>query len=408
MPPVIRSVDDAALSNVVAASKERLVFVAPGVSESLAQSLAGAWVRLGPERVSVILDADAGACRLGYGTEAGLTLLHDTARRLGTMVCHQPHLRVGVVVNEAETLVFTPTPLLIEAGGESGSGGNAISFPGSPPPPLARDLGIGPNGIADQTIGLDGLTKEMIDDLSQSLKQNPPLPFDVSRYMMVFNAKLEFVEFTVAKIQVQRIDIPIPPELIGLADSNLRTLFRFDPGEDLAGAKRDLEDKKRQLDREYTHPAKGFGGSLFERSRKDEFLKEVKAFEVQLESFREYVKTKFDEVAKRNRTRLYELLLPAVMRQPPARWLKGASAESGQRAALAARLDPELAALFEHTGERLVSEMHVTVLFKGVTYECLTSPEFQEIALRAFPHLKVLHDEFQAAPENNQERAKEP
>jgi hypothetical protein len=40
----------------------------------------------GLHRLSVMLDVDAGTCRLGYGTEEGLRLLHETAMRLGTLV----------------------------------------------------------------------------------------------------------------------------------------------------------------------------------------------------------------------------------------------------------------------------------------------------------------------------------
>ncbi|MBX3351827.1 MAG: hypothetical protein KF684_02740 [Phycisphaeraceae bacterium] len=232
----IRNVDDPYLTSLIRAARERIVFVAPGVSLSLGHELGTAWKRLGKDRVSVVLDADPAACRLGYGTEEGLKHLHDVASGLGAVVCHQPELRVGVLMTEHQTLVYSPAPLLVEAQRPQ-SGANAIVLAGAPPAALARDLGVGPNGVSEQKIGLDGLSRQQISDLSEDLKQNPPLPFDVSRQVLVFNAKLEFVEFSVSKIQVERIDIPIPPALTGFEDTNLRALFRFDPGKELAAAK---------------------------------------------------------------------------------------------------------------------------------------------------------------------------
>jgi len=116
--PSIKSVDDQAMIRLVETARERLVYVAPGVSEQMSRALATAWCRLG-DRMAVVLDADPGCCRLGYGTEAGLKALHEAAAGLGAVVAHQPHLRIGVIITEHETMIFTPSPLLIEGGAHS-------------------------------------------------------------------------------------------------------------------------------------------------------------------------------------------------------------------------------------------------------------------------------------------------
>ena len=41
--------------------------------------------------------------------------------------------------------------------------------------------------------------------------------------------------------------------------------------------------------------------------------------------------------------------------------------------------------------------MKVNLIFKGVTYESLSDPEFIEVAGKNIPHLKFLYDEFDAA-----------
>ncbi|WCJ60916.1 hypothetical protein NXS98_07290 [Fontisphaera persica] len=100
----------------IAGARRLVVFAAPGVSNVVAEALSEAWRRLGAQGVRVILDVDAEVCRLGYGTMEGLQRLQTTAQSLGTMVCEQPGLRLGLLVVDEKVLIYSPTPLLIEAG----------------------------------------------------------------------------------------------------------------------------------------------------------------------------------------------------------------------------------------------------------------------------------------------------
>jgi len=112
----ICQIDDQKLVAAISTASRQIVFAAPGVSQVVAEALAAAWKRLGIYAVSIILDVDAEVCRLGYGTIEGLQCLQSLAQSLGTMVCHQPGLRIGILVTDQNILVYTPTPLLIEAG----------------------------------------------------------------------------------------------------------------------------------------------------------------------------------------------------------------------------------------------------------------------------------------------------
>ena len=64
--------------------------------------------------VQVLLDVDSEVCRLGYGTLSGLKLLRDRARSLHATIAHQPGIESGILVSDDATLVFCPTPLLVE------------------------------------------------------------------------------------------------------------------------------------------------------------------------------------------------------------------------------------------------------------------------------------------------------
>src|SRR5690349_2478546 len=130
--PTITLVDEPLLVNAIAAARRRLLFMAPGVSLRVAKAVADTWRRL-PAATSVILDVSPEVCRLGYGELAGLQLLQETARQLGGTLCHQPGVRIALLISDDATWVFTPTPLLVEAPSNSPSHPNGVSI-GAPPP----------------------------------------------------------------------------------------------------------------------------------------------------------------------------------------------------------------------------------------------------------------------------------
>ena len=58
--------------------------------------------------------------------------------------------------------------------------------------------------------------------------------------------------------------------------------------------------------------------------------------------------------------------------------------------------------------DNVFQDMKVKAIFKGVTYELLSNPEFMRIASRAIPVLETLHDEFEAAKAENQPEREAP
>ena len=66
------------LLELLSLARTKIAYMAPGITESLAQAIANRWEALGPDAVQVILDVDSEVCRMGYGTIEGLELLHVT------------------------------------------------------------------------------------------------------------------------------------------------------------------------------------------------------------------------------------------------------------------------------------------------------------------------------------------
>lgn len=127
-PCAVVSLRDVELEGQVNCALRRLVVIAPGLSESVAKAIVKKWHELGRDAVQVVLDPDPEVCRLGFGDLAALQILYETAEQMGGQIHRQQGLRVGVIVTDETTTVYSPTPRLIEAGGQPGERLNALRF----------------------------------------------------------------------------------------------------------------------------------------------------------------------------------------------------------------------------------------------------------------------------------------
>ena len=54
--------------------------------------------------------------------------------------------------------------------------------------------------------------------MQENLKANPPKPFDITRKMNIFSSLVQYVEFSVSNYQLTTRQIPLPAELVDVAD----------------------------------------------------------------------------------------------------------------------------------------------------------------------------------------------
>jgi hypothetical protein len=394
-PFLVVSQPDISILGQINCARRRLLVVAPGLTEEVAQAVASKWIELGGNAVRVVLDPDPDICRLGYGDLAALQLLHRTASELGTTVLEQGGIRIGIVLTDETTTIFAPTPRLVESGGDPGERMNAVQFnlPGNsdfiqPGPAIdieALDLHAHP------------LSERTIADAAENLSNDPPLKFDVTQKIRVFNTLFEFVEFELKGMSLGKKKVNVPSELLGLAgDQDDRDLLNsncslLEEHSALSGA--DLMKARLTLDENYLVSLPGFGKVIL-RSSKDEFLSKIEQFKARIVEHKKKVERDLEAEIETKRKRLYEGLLPAVLANPPRSWVKAYPTDQ-RDAVVRRRLDEELRKAFGKV-ETIVGAMEVNVLFKGVTYELLSDPDFLSVASEKLPSLEKLHREFSA------------
>lgn len=255
------AVDDAALIKLIQSARKRIVFIAPGLHEPVATALGERFHEIDGLDVTVVLDPDEDVCRIGFGDAKGLELVNEYAKKNGFWVRSQPGLRVGVLLADDQTLVWSPTPRSVEAPPDSmadqpdltdapndspsislASPGTTSSLPGFAPQASSVVPSLAPNGLllganpgeqlakavaAEGTdadpkhaeIGKSAITPEQVKTTLDELKKNPPIDVDLARVTRVFSTKLQFVELEIKGAKISQTQLTVPSVLLN-ADAN--------------------------------------------------------------------------------------------------------------------------------------------------------------------------------------------
>lgn len=191
---VFQSIRDEEVVRCIEAATSRVVYVAPGVSTPIATALVACLTGGKVRQIAIVLDADEDACRLGYCDVAALEVLSAAAKRRGVAIRTEAGLRLGLLMSDADVLIWTPTPLMFEAPrGAAETNGLHLTAQTLVELPLA--LGVDPESAPDDAeIGVAILAPEEIARVSAAIKAAPPAPFDVTRLARVFSTKFQFIE----------------------------------------------------------------------------------------------------------------------------------------------------------------------------------------------------------------------
>ena len=400
---MFQTVTACTLSERIRAAKERVVFVAPGVTEDVALALVEAHQK--QMSVTVILDNSEDAYRIGFGDVSGLETLrkHESTMRLR----ESPGVRLGLLIADEVVLVWSPTPRSIENDRREGE----------------------PNAVV---IGVDKVDKSIADYFEEHLKQSknshvdpdklrdtlsrlkddPPEPFDLTRKVRVFSSKFQFVETELKgaewikrRIRVSSllINADLSDDLRDILDTqvlpfqNKNDVAIEDPcivggqvaynqcGERILvpTTQRDIVTIWKDIRKRYLITVPGFV-SLIHKQRLSAFRKEADAFKELLR----YWVCKFRALMEKDKKKIVSDIVNAVRRRlelsDNTDKLKDIS------------LDDEVRNGFERM--RII-EPRVRIVIKSVSWESSRDEEFTDALQRVLPpdDLRGWFDEFTAA-----------
>lgn len=418
------SVDDRVLQDVIAYAQQRLVFIAPGLRVPVAQALIKAMDVVPINSIHLVFDVDAEVCRLGYGDRdfKGMEFLQAAAAKHGITVNHQPGIRIGLVIADETTLIYSPTPELIETESRQPNKPNAICL-SALPTQLASACAVGEEKHATLEIGKDPIQPAMIEAVKCDLKECPPKEFNVARLERVFNSMLHYVELRIEDYRLTSRSISLNPELFGVKNADVvrRLTNRYHLFSEMDALTveipffdetanplpnrpkqkfdaRSIDEERKQIKTKFIIEA-GVFGLIILRKNVEDFEKKIKVLEAKIESYKNAVQEVIQQRTEEVVAELLSNLREALKGSPPDHWRS--------RFIDKELSDEDIDRLFNEEIRTEVKRVstgfnpRVFYAFKDVTYQTFQDPKFRAILDRHFGKGAVdrIFNEHDAAPE---------
>ena len=121
----------------------------------------------------------------------------------------QPGVRIGVVISDETTMVYSPVSKNIEAGSTSVEKPNAIVLTGGAGNRIATAAGADTSEKAPKPeVGEKALEPAKVEEMQANLKANPPKEFDFTRKLNIFSSKVQYVDFSASNYRLTTRQIP--------------------------------------------------------------------------------------------------------------------------------------------------------------------------------------------------------
>jgi hypothetical protein len=412
---------DEKLIDLISRARTRLVMIAPALTKPVAEALARRFDDLGKLNMTVVLDSDPEVYRLGFGDPEAL----DTIRAASTLsqfdLREQAGVRIGVVISDDTTMVYSPVSRNIEAGSTSVEKPNAIMLSGNATNQIAAAASSGTGEeMRIPEVGSKALEATKVDAMKSDLKANPPMPVDITRKMNVFTSKVQYVELSISNCRFATRQIPLPPQLSTVADDDLRDRISSRIRSPLSGIDKldvtieddgkseslkvddDWLNKERiRIEKKYTFQINNFGRVILYRGR-DAFNKAISRFKLIVHKYQTALGQALVSKQTEFQKRIVDEFSPRWKQNPPEyfeRW-EIEPADENIRA--------ELQRLAQQLFESAVTfePPDVKLLYKNVAPENIRDERFLEplkkiMIKRGVPSaiINTLFESGQAAPE---------
>lgn len=406
------------IADLIRTAEGFVCYAGPGIQTEPAKAMADVANRIGPELLTVSLDFDERVMRMGYGDIAAIRMLRDA----GIVINNAPGLRSALIIVDGKGYTFTPTPLYLEAETGNEAARNALRLSDEQVAealarlsPAAKAIAIACTNDPEEKIritnllvevGADQVNKAQFEQVKASLKEVPPVKFDLARQVRVFEPYLQYVELSLIGAAIQRHRLAIPASIQKLGGSKdlegrLRTTFDLIEKSGKLSSK-PLEKTLNEI-RKYFTPSLGKDhGRVVLKSAKPILVKRLEEFRKKLEEHQKQVGEELQKHLDDSRQTIVDYYLPRVMEVPPdallGQSLSGEATEKGARQ----WLNAELGRVFP-SAKSMIQVMKLEERFKDVTYETLNREDFLESVKDAFSSVDwdKAYEEFRAAGESD-------
>lgn len=408
------SLSSARIADQIRSAKRAVCYAGPGIQIDVAQAMVDVAKGFGPEMLTVCLDFDDRVMRMGYGAVEAVKLLIDS----GIVVSSAPGLRTALVIVDGDGFIFTPTALYLEPEPTAGAAFNAIRMSGKQVAealgrlsPAAKVIAIAQAKTPEEKKRIEELpvevqsvnvTPAVLAEVSASLKEVPPVRFDLARQVRVFEPYLQYVELSLTGAAIQSHKLAIPPnikKLGGGQDFENRLHITFDlieKGSKLSS--KPLADALNEIRKDFTPSLGKDHGRVVSKAAKPLLATKLVEFRSKLEAHQLAVKADLQGHLDASKQQIIDYYLPSVVAAPPDALLGQLMTAKPSNEDAKRWLKFELDRVFPKA-ESLIQEMKLEERYKDVTFETLNREDFLESVKEAFPNVdwEKAYKEFKAA-----------
>lgn len=431
MSKTFLSVNDAVLVDTIGRARERLVFIAPGLRPPVATALEHAMVAVPSAAIHLVLDVDAEVSRLGYGDKdfKGMEMLQMAAARHGLTVNHHPGIRIGLLIADETTLIYSPTAESIETENRQPDKPNAILLQAELPKSLADACALGEDGHATLEVGKDAINAQTVEAVKRDLAARPAKDFNIARVERVFSSMLQYVEFEIENYKLTTRTLRLDAELFGVRDEavsqRLASRYHLFSGNDSLvvdipfvgeDAKPDPNRPKEKfgplsVDKERNRIKKlyiieaGKNRALILRRNVAGFEKEIQRLRKRMELYRDFVQSQIQERTKEIAAELLAALTESLKNNPPPHW--------ASRHLNAKISDEDVKRLFNEDIRQELEKVRtdfdpkIRIDYKEITYATFVDKDFRKLIEDRFGKQEIARilEEHAAAPEQRKDKS---
>jgi len=409
------------IADFIRSARHSICYAGPGIQTQPAQAIVDKTSALGVEMITVCLDFDEKVMRMGYGDIVAVKSLHNA----GIIVNHSPGLRNALIIVDNEGYIYTPTALFLETESENDSTRNALRLSRDQVSealarlsPAAKIIAIAQaksieekNKISAIPVEVNSNTVDaiLLTKVENTLKETPPVQFDIARQVRVFAAHFQYVELKLTGAAIQRRKLTIPADLLELDEKSeiknrLHTTFDLIPNDSDFSSK-PIEDKFRLIKKGLTRNLGKGHGLIVLKKNKQHLVDELKNLSKELKEHGDNLSGNLQIHIENSRLEVIKYYISIVMdlvkqKKAPMTLIGASFNDPPSEDDVEKWLTSKLKDMFPNA-EELIKKMEIEEYYKDVTFEALSQNDFQKKIEKAYPDWpwNMIYNEFQSMGE---------
>lgn len=229
----------------------------------------------------------------------------------------------------------------------------------------------------------------VLSKIGQALTLVPPLAFDVSRQVRVYNAYLQYVEVSMTGAAIQRQKIAMPKRLQSVGTDNNELEGRFKTTFDLlakgnALSSSNLEKELKDIRDKFTSSLGKDKGRVLLKRNKVLFLKRIDALKIKLQDHADNIKLNLQNSINESKESIASIYV-AILKTNDSEDMKIELGSQPPDEIIKVWVLEQLDGVFP-LADSLISKMEIRYEFKDMTFETLNNGVFLDNVKKAFKY----------------------